>query len=491
MEAGRSWGAGSGESPSTTRGATTTRRRFITTKGATAAVLPLLAACGAPGEAPPGQQSTQPATVLFQHRWEGAREPLVQAQVTAFQQLNPKIKIDNQLVFCQGDSCPGGMPYDKILAQISAGTPPDLFMVSSDRAHDFDSQSALLHLEALAKRDKLDLPNVFYPALVKMGSRRGSVIGFPQLSAGDPPYLFMGQQVLQDAGLDTSKPPQSWDDFVSASQKITKRGEGPGGFERIGWNPLYSHTSSFVFMLHRNNGKIFDEDATKVLFNSQEGLDTLTWMQQSFSGLFGTFDALNAFNSGVKGQGSTADRVPHYNGKIGMWLDGVWHFGWIKGEAAQFNPQFKSDVAIAPYNARNAQAKPLSLATGVWLYAIPKGAPHVDASFEWMKYITMGEGNRTFVKAQDRPSPAIKINDDPDFVKGNPNWDLVKKGLTLMTPLPQTSAWTKIYGEALRRDTPLGRISLEVWSGERGPREALEAAAREAQQYLDEANRRR
>src|SRR5262249_49619787 len=135
-------GAGAGERGSTTHGATVTRaatrRRLLAAGGATTAAIPLLVACGAPGEAQLSQQSAQPATVVFQHRWEGTREPLVQAQVADFQQLNPKIKIDNQLVFCQGDSCPGGMPYDKILAQISGGMPPDLFMVSSDRAHDFD-----------------------------------------------------------------------------------------------------------------------------------------------------------------------------------------------------------------------------------------------------------------------------------------------------------------------------------------------------------------
>ena len=63
----------------------------------------------------------------------------------------------------------------------------------------------------------------------------------------------------------------------------------------------------------------------------------------------------------------------------------------------------------------------------------------------------MGEGNRLFVKAQNRPSPAIKINEDPDFSKDNPHWNtVVKRALEIMTPLPQTRAWNRIAAALTR-----------------------------------------
>ena len=134
-------------------------------------------------------------------------------------------------------------------------------------------------------------------------------------------------------------------------------------------------------------------------------------------------------------------------------------------------------------NTRNAQAKPASLAESVWLYSIPSGSKRAEAAWEWMKHITMGEGNRIFVKAQNRPSPAIKINEDPDFSKDNPHWNtVVKRALEIMSPLPQTRAWPRI--------TPvLGKMTTDVMTGAKGPREALADAAREAQTLLDEAQR--
>ncbi|HEX2324215.1 MAG TPA: hypothetical protein VHQ00_02390, partial [Chloroflexota bacterium] len=71
----------------------------------------------------------------------------------------------------------------------------------------------------------------------------------------------------------------------------------------------------------------------------------------------------------------------------------------------------------------------------------------------------------------------------PDFSKDNPHWNtVVKRALEIMSPLPQTRAWPRI--------TPvLGKMTTDVMTGAKGPREALADAAREAQTLLDEAQR--
>jgi ABC-type glycerol-3-phosphate transport system substrate-binding protein len=119
----------------------------------------------------------------------------------------------------------------------------------------------------------------------------------------------------------------------------------------------------------------------------------------------------------------------------------------------------------------------------VWLYSIPGDSKKSDAAFEWLKHITMGEGNAIFVKAQNRPSPAIKINEDPEFSKDNPHWNTtIKKALEIMTPLPQTPAWNRIL-------TALGKMQNDALNGVSAPREAIAEAAREAQLAIDEFKR--
>jgi maltose-binding protein MalE len=166
-----------------------------------------------------------------------------------------------------------------------------------------------------------------------------------------------------------------------------------------------------------------------------------------------------------------------------MWDDGVWHFFEIAGERQIHNAGFTYSAALLPHNVKNSQAKQVSLADVVWLYSIPAGSKKADAAFEWLKYITMGDGNRLFVKAQNRPSPAIKINEDPDFSKDNPHWNTtIKKALEIMVPLPQTPAWGKI-------STAIGKMTGDVLNGTKSPRDAMADAAREAQLAIDELKR--
>lgn len=458
-------------------------RRGVLSSGSTAVTSIVLVACGAGAGTTTPAQFKDPVTLEFAHRWEGVREPLIAQQIDSFAKVQPNIKISAQQLFCSGTgdpNCLGGMDLGKVTTQIAAGTPPDLFMVQSPFAADFASRGSLKNLNDHAKRDKLDLTKTFYPALVTMGTYKGNVIGFPQLSAGDTPYLFMSTAALQEAGVDPTKPPTTWEDLVSMAQRLTKKGGGAGGFDRIGMD---FPSNPFIHYAAKNNAKIISDDLTKVLFNSPEGIDALQWMFNTSQQLYGQISNRGAFMTANTGQGTGAGRAPYYTNKVGMWNSGVWHFFEIFGEKQIHNPSFTYNVALLPHNAKNPQAKQNSLAEVVWLYSVPAGSKKVDAAFEWLKHITMGEGNRIFVKGQNRPSPALKINEDPDFSKDNPHWNTtIKKALEIMVPLPQTPAWTKIAAA-------LSKMQNETLNGTKAPREAIAEAAREAQLALDEFKR--
>ena len=454
----------------------------LTRRSVLAGATPLvIAACGtAAGGTGTGAQIKETVTLEFAHRWEGVREPLIAQQVESFAKIQPNIKINAQQLFCSsGENCLGGMDLGKVTTQIAAGTPPDLFMVQSPFAADFASRGSLKNLNDHAKRDKLDLNKTFYPALVTMASYKGNLIGLPQLSAGDTPYLFMSNAALQEAGVDPNKPPANWEDLVTMSQRLTKKGGGAGGFDRIG----FDLPNSFLLWASKNNAKMLSDDATKATFNSPEGIDALQWMFNTAQQLYGKWENRGAFMTASAGQGTGGSRAPYYTNKVGMWNSGVWHFFEILGEKQIHNPSFTYSVALHPHNAKNPQAKQNSLADVVWLYSVPNGSKKVDAAFEWLKYITMGEGNRIFVKAQNRPSPAVKINEDPDFSKDNPHWNTtIKKALEIMVPLPQTPAWNKIAAA-------LTKMQNDTMNAVKSPRDAIAEAAREAQLAIDEYKR--
>jgi multiple sugar transport system substrate-binding protein len=460
-----------------------TRRRTLA-QGATMGLggaVALLAACGGSATTTgSGAQFKEAVTIEFAHRWEGVREPLIQQQIDGFAKIQPNVKINAQQLYCStGENCIGGMDYGKITTQLAAGTPPDVFMVQSPYAADYAAKGALKNLNDLAKRDKIDLPKTFYPALVTMGTYKGNVIGFPQLSAGDTPYLFMSIAVWQEAGADVTKPPSNWEELVATAQKLTKRGGGPGGFDRLG----FDLPTSFLVWGPKNNTKILSDDATKVLFNSQEGIDTLQWMSNTAQQLYGKWENRGVFLTANAAQGTGGSRAPRYTNKVGMWDDGVWHFFEIKAEKEIHNPAFQYSATLLPHNVKNSQAKLVSQADVVWLYSLTAATKKADAAFEWLKYITAGEGNRIFVKAQNRPSPAPKINEDPDFSKDIPLWNtVIKKALEIMVPLPQTPAWGKI-------NTAINKMTGDVLNGAKSPRDAIADATREAELAIEEFKR--
>jgi ABC-type glycerol-3-phosphate transport system substrate-binding protein len=461
-------------------GSAWSRRRVLGAVGTAAGALGgmALAACGAATGASGGAESgaartAQPVTLEFLHRWEGARTEVIERVVGAYRQQHPSVQINNQLVFGNGDGFFDGMPYDKILAQIAAGTPPDVIMMGSDVAAAWARRGGVLRpLDEPLRRDNVDPNKVFYPALAQMARAAGRYQGLPQLTATDRAYLFANKDVVEAAGLDAAKGPASWDELVTWSQRVTRR-EGDV-LSQVG---LDIGGTPFIDWLTRNDGRVLSEDGNKVSFDGPAGQATLEWMLDSTKRLYGSQQAYGEF---VKAQ-----RNATYTGKVNLWIGQAAQFFVVMSDGPRANAAFRPAVSVVPHNAANSKAKNLSLAEKIWMYSQASGVSgaRVDAGYDFLKYLTLGDGNRQFVLDQARPSPVVKVNDDPAFKQANPWWDtVVKQGLGLMTPMAQTPAWN-----AMR--IVLTDMTTRVLAGQQGVREALAAAAREAQTLLDDSKR--
>ena len=73
----------------------------------------------------------------------------------------------------------GGNPYfDKLRADLAAGTPPDVFFMNPYNFTLYAVQKALLNLAPLIKRDRTDLSD-FYPVALQLFAHRGNQTGMP------------------------------------------------------------------------------------------------------------------------------------------------------------------------------------------------------------------------------------------------------------------------------------------------------------------------
>ena len=146
-----------------------TRRQFLHTT-LIAGVGVGLAACQ---PVPATQVATEDAaapeavTVRMWHHWGGDRVPLMDTQIADFMAAYPHITVEATLQ-------PWGQRLEKLLASITAGTPPDITMLAQHDMAPFVRAEALLPLaERMADAD-ISLDQYYGPEAEAM-QREGNV----------------------------------------------------------------------------------------------------------------------------------------------------------------------------------------------------------------------------------------------------------------------------------------------------------------------------
>jgi multiple sugar transport system substrate-binding protein len=190
--------------------------------------------------------------------------------------------------------------------------------------------------------------------------------------------------------------------------------------------------------------------------------------------LYGGYENLLGFTDKTHATGRI-QRAEWYGGNIAMHVDGVWHFLQLKSTA----PEKEYGVALMPYNSKNPKAKHRNFAMGGWCYSIPKGAKNPDAAWEWLKYSCAGEGNLNFFKAQTRPSPVKKHNEDPYFAQNNPFWSIVQESLAASDRAVATPVQAEI-------NKAIVQMTEEALLHKKSPEDAQKAAAETAQKAIDD-----
>jgi ABC-type glycerol-3-phosphate transport system substrate-binding protein len=426
----------------------------------------LLAACGQSAAAPESKPaaSGEPVQIDFYHRWQAEREPLMIEQVNDFQKLQSRVRVNNTLLW------PWSM--EKLMSMVVAGTPPDVIMIDVIATAEWAAQDMLHGVDDLLKRDRMTPKDIFYPASVALMQYGGKNVGMAQTVVGASAVLWVNLDLWQAGGLDKTKLPKTWDDLATAAPKLTKR--SASGFEQIaGLFP-----GSIKTWATANGVSWISPDLKKVLFNTAETAATLEFMLDSTNRLYGSQAAMEEWVKSIPGPvGTGFGYAGLVTNKIAMQIEGAWQPYRFGLDA----PSFHYDAAMLPYNSKNPKAKSTNLADNGFNYSIVTGSKKIDAAWEWTKYITAGDGNPKFFRAQGRPSVVRKYNEAPDLKK-LPYWDVVVKTMEQATAVPMSPAWGKI-------GTHIDKMAGDVLGGRLAARAAVEQYARLAQEELDQVAR--
>jgi multiple sugar transport system substrate-binding protein len=430
-------------------GRTLNRRQLVGTAAGAAAGLSL----GLPRL---GSRSALAATQLnwAVSAWAPTETSLVQKVIENFESTNSEIKVD---VLGYDPNT-----YDtKLLADIAAGTLPDIFVSADIYTKPFFDSGLTADLKPFMDKTGPKVED-FDEKFIALAEYDGKVGFLPR--AADVVVLYYNKKLFDEAGV--AYPTEDWtlDDLSSAAEKLTKKA-ADGTVTQYGYTADYTWWAVWVPLVVAQGGQILNEDNTKAIFNSPEGVSAWQFM---FDGIKNGFFVPPSVQTSMGGP-----YVPFQNGIAAMTPT-------IRGLTPSFRESLKDDwdVTLVPKGKVDRKT-----GMGTMGYAMSSATKDPDAAWEVLHY-TFTEGMKVFMETYLLVPPIKSFYDDPTWknLPGPPynNQIFVTAMDTAMLPPSLPFYSTGPFNQAMKDG--LDAVVL----GQMTPQEAVDKMAEEATNSLSE-----
>jgi multiple sugar transport system substrate-binding protein len=322
--------------------------------------------------------------------------------IKRFEAENPGIKVKHTHV-----------PYDdfrlKIAAAIPAGQGPDVVQLFYGWLHDYLKAGLLQPLPA-DQFDAAEIEREFFP-LVKQMKLDGKYYALP--TAVRSLALFWNKKLVQEAGLDPAKPPQTLDELVEAARKLTKR-DAAGNLLQAGIAldmGLQDHHWIREILIRQMGGTPYSADGKKVTYGEAggAGVKAVTWYTDLVA-------RHKVSQFGFLTDGVTAFR----SGKAGLMIDGSFRLGALDGQAGL-------DYAVGELPAQGGRRFNFA---SYWVNGLtPKatGAKR-EAAAKFLKFVTTPAAMDLWLEKVGE-LPARKAVAERDAVRNHPKYGAFIRGL--------------------------------------------------------------
>ena len=260
-----------------------------------------------------GVGQAQPVEIEYWQYTFAQRVAAIDELIKRFEAANPGIKVKHTHV-----------PYDdfrvKIAAAIPAGQGPDVVQLFYGWLQDY-LKAKLLQPLPVEQFDAAEIEREFFP-LVKQMKVDGRYYAVP--TAVRSLALFWNKKLVQEAGLDPAKPPQTLDELVEAAKKLTKR-DAAGNLVQAGIAldmGLQDHHWLREVLIRQMGGQPYSPDGKKVTYASPAGTRAVQWYTDLVSK-----EKVSQF--GFATDGVTAFR----SGRAGLMIDGSFRLAAFDGQA--------------------------------------------------------------------------------------------------------------------------------------------------------------
>lgn len=360
-----------------------------------------------------------------------------------------------------------GVPFDKfhdkMFTSFAAGDYPwDVIHVRDDWVAEFGSRGFLLPLDDyITPEFKSLFPEDAWDNL----SYDGHIYGVPR-------YFWLYQfyynkDILAEAGYEDS--PQTWDEVAEIATAITSDTDGDGEIDRWGYCETWGENfvfNPFIIHLHGAGGKLFD-DAGNPTFNSEAGVQALTWMVE---------------------MANTDSFCPS---AFEMMTTGVVTELFLQGQVAMIpcTPQVYGMAADPAKSKLSVEQIGVSLMPGDAIVSgtvaetggigIPVNAENPDDAWEYIKFVTSYEEQKRMAMEPGNVPALIEALEDPEIKEKQPNFYYIEDQM-------QYPFGTVAHPRAQEVIGAISRNIIEALHGNTTPEAALEKANQEVLDIINQ-----
>ena len=304
---------------------------------------------------------------------------------------------------------------EKITAAMASGNVPDLCELGSTW------MPRMLHSDALSDWS------------AGVADLKPQLRGWEICSIGDATYgvpwvlgtraLFYNKTLFARAGLDSTRPPETWEELLAAANRIHQLGGGIRGFGAQA-GERYVLFKMFMPFAWGNGGTILSDDLTRSTFDSKENTEALAFY-------------LELAKAGVLDRQDVLDRE-FKEGRLGLAISGAWLFKSIPKDA----PALRYGVALVPAPALD-RGSHASFAGGEMLVSF-KGSKQKQAALELARFLVRPENALALAQAAKSVQPATLGADTSAYYREHPEEQLMIRQFATAYPTPNHPAWVEM-----------------------------------------------
>ncbi|RRK37001.1 ABC transporter substrate-binding protein [Schaedlerella arabinosiphila] len=245
----------------------------------------------------------------------------------------------------------------KLPAAISTNTAPSFVLVGIEYLQEYVNNDSLEDISDFWKVTGTNEEN-YYESVVAKSYVGDKLYGVPMQY--NLQYLYYNKDLFSDANLDSDAPPTTFDELEECAKALTNTDKGQYGLA------LPTDFGYYVQYLWGNGGDVINTATNENLLNTEENIETLTWLQ-------------DLKNAGVSPDGLAAAEADtmFQSGQIAMYFSGPWNINILNGLDMNYG------IAAMPAGSDGAYS-----AEGGCSYMIPKGTDDAtkDAVYKFMAY---------------------------------------------------------------------------------------------------------